>query len=235
MTSTRLPNKVVAPLCGAPAIERMVERLRRVQHADGIVLCTTTNTTDDVLVELAGRLGIGCHRGSENDVLSRVLDAAHAYGVETIVETTGDCPLIDPTIVDEVIDAYRLSPIDYCSNILERCFPIGMDTQVFPTRVLADVARRTNDPEDREHVSLYIYRHPEIFSLRHVPAPSNRHRPLQRLTLDTPEDLELIRRIYDTLYPHNPAFGLDEILALLDANPDWVAINADVRHRWVKR
>lgn len=235
MTSTRLPGKVMASLHGAPALERMVERLRRVRGADGIVLCTTVNAADDILADLAGRLEIGCHRGSEHDVLSRVLDAAHAFGVETIVETTGDCPLIDPSIVDEVIAAYRASPVDYCSNVLERCYPIGMDTQVFSTAVLADAARRTDDPEDREHVSLYIYRHPEIYSLRHVPAPAYRHRPTQRLTLDTPEDLELIRRIYDALHPRDSAFGLDDILALLDSIPEWVAINADVRHRWVSR
>ncbi|MCA3246899.1 MAG: glycosyltransferase family protein [Azospirillum sp.] len=235
MTSTRLPGKVIAPLCGAPALERMIERLRRVRGADCIVLCTTTNAADDVLVDLAQRLDVGYHRGSENDVLSRVLDAARAYGVETIVETTGDCPLIDPTIVDEVIDRYRSAPVDYCSNILERCYPIGMDTQVFSTAVLADVARRTNDPEDREHVSLYIYSHPEIYSLLHVAAPPHRHRPSLRLTLDTPEDLELLQRIYDSLYPSNPTFGLDDMLMLIDAHPDWVEISAHVQHRWIKR
>lgn len=235
MTSTRLPGKVIAPLHGAPALERMVERLRRVRGADGILLCTTTNATDDVLERLAERLAIGCHRGSEHDVLSRVLDAARRFGVETIVETTGDCPLIDPTIVDEVISAYRASPVDYCSNILERCYPIGMDTQVFSTEILADVARRTADPEDREHVSLYIYRHPEIYSLRHVPAPPSRHRPMLRLTLDTPEDLELIQRVYDALYPHDPAFGLDDMLALIASRPELAAINAGVMHRWLVR
>jgi spore coat polysaccharide biosynthesis protein SpsF len=235
MTSTRLPGKVMAPILGRPALSMMVERLRRVRGADGIILCTTTNATDDVLAALAAELGIGCHRGSENDVLSRVLGAAQAFGVRTIIETTGDCPLIDPALVDDVIDAYRASPVDYCSNILERCFPIGMDTQVFSTAVLADVARRTSDPEDREHVSLYIYRHPEIYSLRHVPAPASRHRPKQRLTLDTPEDLDLIRRIFEVLYPVRPDFGLDDMLALLDRNPDWIAINAEVQHRWVKR
>ncbi len=235
MTSTRLPGKVMLPIQGKPTLELMIERLRRVRGVDGIILCTTINESDDVLAALAERLGIACYRGSEDDVLSRVLEAAQRYSVDTIVETTGDCPLIDPDIVESVIAAYRESPVDYCSNVLERCYPIGMDTQVFSTRILADVARRTDDPEDHEHVSVYIYRNPQIYSLRHVPASPFRHRPKLRLTLDTPEDLELITRVYDSLYPGKPDFGLDDILKLLDRHPEWLAINASVEHRWLKR
>jgi len=235
MTSTRLPGKVMLPIQGKPTLELMIERLRRVRGVDGIILCTTTNATDDVLAALAARLGIACYRGSEDDVLMRVLEAARANNVETIVETTGDCPLIDPAIIESVMAAYRESPVDYCSNVLERCYPIGMDTQVFSTRVLEDVARRTDDAEDHEHVSIFIYRNPQIYSLRHVPATPFRHRPKLRLTLDTQEDLDLITRIYDGLYPEKPDFTLDDMLNLLDRNPEWLSINENIQHRWLKR
>lgn len=231
MTSTRLPGKVLKPACGKPMLELMVERLRRVPSLDGIVIATTANATDDPVEALARRLGVGIHRGSEEDVLRRVLDAALAHKVDVIVETTGDCPLIDPDIVETCIAEYKRSEVDYVANVLERTYPVGMDTQVFATDVLADVARRTDDATDHEHVSLYIYRHPEIYSLRNVSAPLALTRPDLALTLDTPEDYALIAAVFEALYPADPAFTLADILALLDARPDLARINEHVRRK----
>ena len=233
MTSSRLPGKVLLPCQGKPMLELMVERLRQVPSLDGIVIATTVNATDDPVEKLAADLGVGCWRGSEDDVLSRVLDGAQAFKADVIVETTGDCPLIDPATVENCIQRYRELGVDYLSNVLERSFPIGMDTQVFATSVLADVARRTADPVDREHVSLYIYRHPELYRLANVAAPPHQFDPELRLTLDTPQDLQVIERIFDALYPANPRFGLDDILAVLKANPPWRDINNHVAHRYV--
>ena len=185
MTSTRLPGKVLMPSVGRPMLELMIERVRRVPSLDGIVVCTTTNKTDDPIVDLCGALGVGHWRGSEEDVLQRVLDGAKAHSVDTIVELTGDCPLIDPRLTEDVIAAYTDSDVDYCANQIERCYPIGMDTQVFSTAILDDVNRRSRDPVDHEHVSLFIYRHPELYKLKHVPAPPAFHFPKMRLTLDT--------------------------------------------------
>ena len=233
MTSSRLPGKVLLPCQGQPMLALLVERLRQVPSLDGIVIATTVNATDDAIQDLAGQLGVGCWRGSEDDVLSRVLDAATHFGADIIVETTGDCPLIDPVVVEGCVTRYRQLGVDYLSNVLERGFPIGMDTQVFATRILADVAARTQDPTDHEHVSLYIYRHPELYSLANVAAQPHQFDPELRLTLDTAQDLELITKIFDALYPANPRFDLDDILALLRANPAWRAINAQVAHRYV--
>lgn len=233
MTSSRLPGKVLADCLGKPMLERMVERVRRAPSLDAIVIATTTNTTDDPVAALADRIGVDCWRGSEDDVLRRVLDAAHGHDVDVIVELTGDCPLIDPAVIEAVIARYRQGDCDYCANVLERTWPIGMDTQVFARHVLDDVARRTDDATDHEHVSLYIYRHPEFYRLANVAAPAAETRPELRLTLDTPEDLALIRAVYEALYPANPAFGLDEILAFLDARPEVAALNARVAHRRV--
>ena len=123
--------------------------------------------------------------------------------------------------------------MDYLSNVLERGFPIGMDTQVFATRILADAARRTDDPTDHEHVSLFIYRHPELYKLANVAAPPRHFDPELRLTLDTQQDFQLIDRIFGALYARNPRFRLDDILALLRENPQWRAINSAVAHRYV--
>ena len=233
MTSSRLPGKVLLPCQGQPMLALMVERLRQVPSLDGIVIATTINATDDPIQDLCDRLGVGCWRGSEDDVLSRVLDAATHFGADVIVETTGDCPLIDPGIVQACVTRYRQLGVDYLSNVLERGFPIGMDTQVFATRILADVAARTQDPVDHEHVSLYIYRHPELYTLANVAALPHQCDPELRLTLDTAQDLELITKIFDALYPTNPRFNLDDILAVLKANPHWRDINGHVAHRYV--
>lgn len=233
MTSTRLPGKVLLEAVGKPMLELMVERLRRVPSLDGIVIATTVNAPDDPIVALAERLGVGWHRGSEMDVTSRLLGAAAEHGIEVIVETTGDCPLIDPDVVEECIQAYLEGGADYVSNVLERTYPIGMDTQVFATSALADVDRRTHSPFDREHGAVFMYKNPDLYSLRNVPAPPRFVDPELRLTLDTAEDYDLIVRVFEALYPDNPAFGLADIMALLGRRPDLREINAHVPHRYV--
>lgn len=233
MTSSRLPGKVLVDALGKPMLELMVERLRAVVQIDQVVIATTVNASDDPIEALARRLGVGIWRGSEEDVLMRVLDAARAHSADVIVELTGDCPLIDPAVVARTIEAYRAAKVDYCSNILTRSWPIGMDTQVFATDVLADVARRTADPADHEHVSLFIYRHPEIYTLHGIEAPAPEHRPELRLTLDTAEDLRVIRALFQALHAGDPVFPVGQMIAWLDAHPDIARINATVEHRHV--
>jgi len=233
MTSSRLPGKVLMEAVGKPMLELMIKRLHRVPSLDGIAIATTTNAADEPIVDLAKRLSVGCHRGSEEDVLQRVLDTARSYEADIIVELTGDCPLTDPDIIEQTIQHYLKSNVDYVANTLTRTYPIGMDTPVFATDILADVAQRTNDPIDHEHVSLFIYRHPELYSLANFSAPSELTFPEMRLTLDTAEDLELIRSIFANLYPKNPQFSLYDILVFLDQNPKIAHMNKGVKHRYV--
>ncbi len=230
MTSTRLPGKVLLEAAGRPLLEHMVERLRRARSLDEIVVATTAEPSSDPIAALADRLGIGCFRGSEDDVLGRVLGAAQAYDAELIVETTGDCPLVDPDVLDLVVERFRDGGVDYCSNTLERTYPRGMDVEVFPTAVLEQVAALTDDPADREHVSIYIYEHPERYRLRSVVSERPEATEL-RLTVDTPDDYALIRAIFETLYPDDPAFGLDAIVALLAERPDLAALNRHVEQK----
>ena len=231
MTSSRFPGKVLMEACGKPMLQHMIERLQRVPSLDGIVVATTGNDADIPIVNLAQSMGVGFFQGSEYDVLLRVLHSARAYDIDVIVEMTGDCPLIDPVLVEDCIRGYQVAGVDYVSNVLERTYPRGMDTQVFATEVLADVADRTDDPEDHEHVSIFIYSHPEIYSLKNMPGPPELTNPGLGLTLDTPEDLELIRRIFEILYPDNPNFTLADILAALKDNPALTELNAHVRRK----
>ena len=177
MNSSRLPGKVLKEVVGKPMLELMIERLHCVPSLDGIVIATTESVADDPVVALVNKLAISYYRGSEENVLQRVLDAARFHAIDVIVELTGDCPLIDPEIVEETIQLYLQSGKDYISNTLTRSYPLGMDTQIFSTNILSDVARRTNAPYDCEHVSLYIYRHPEIYSLGNLTAPDIFSRP----------------------------------------------------------
>ena len=231
MTSSRLPGKVLKEVVGKPLLQLMIERLRRAPSIDEVVIATTVNATDDALVDLAGRLGFGVFRGSEDDVLVRVLDAARAFDAEIIVETTGDCPLIDPALVELCIQGYLEAGVDYVSNVLKRTYPRGMDAQVFATNVLADVAARTIGLDDHEHVSLYIYSHPEMYSLKNMPGPPELTDPGLGLTLDTAEDLAMISKIFEALYAENPHFGLADVMTYLDGNPDVRKLNDHVQRK----
>lgn len=234
MRSERLPGKVLLPILGRPNLELMIERLRRVPSIDEIVVATSDDESCNPIVEVAGRVEVVVYRGSETDVLDRVLSAARQARADIIVETTGDCPLIDPETIERVIAAFLTNDVDYCSNILERTYPRGMDTQVFPLSVLEEVARSTTDAVDREHVSLYICEHPERFRLMNVVSHLGSEVAQLRLTVDTPEDFDLIRRIYEELYPRNPTFGLSDILDLLERRPELREINRDIEQKKVR-
>ncbi len=234
MTSTRLPGKVMLPICGKPELELLVLRLKQSRLLDGVVIATTQNASDDVLVDLANRLGVACFRGSEHDVLDRVLKAAQSTGTDVIVEVTGDCPLVDPELLDELLQIYRRGGCDYVSNNQQHTYPLGLDLQVFSTATLADVARRTDDPVDHEHVSLYIYEHPELYRLCNKVSGLPKWCADLRLTLDTQEDYLLIKNIFEALFPDDPEFRTADILTVLERNPDWQSLNRHIQQKQVR-
>lgn len=228
MASTRLPGKVMKQILGKPVLELLVERLKKVELIDEIVIATTTNQSDDIIERFCGKIGIKCFRGSEEDVLKRVLDAAKSVNAELIVEITGDCPLIDPDIARECIKLFLKGNYDYVSNgCLEKTFPDGLAVQVFPVKVLEEVNALTKDPVDHEHVSLYIYRHPERYRLKNYKAEGELYWPELAITLDTPQDYELIKRIYEELYPGNNNFTAYDVVRFLRKNPELISINRD--------
>ena len=157
MTSTRLPGKVLLPLAGKPMLSRLVERLRGVRHADGLVIATTLNATDDPISALCEGLGAACHRGSEHDVLSRYADASRLHGGDVVVRITSDCPLIDPMLIDRVIDTYWEGGCDYVSNMLPPTWPYGMAVEVFSAAALYEANAAATQDSEREHVTPFIY------------------------------------------------------------------------------
>lgn len=229
MTSTRLPGKVLLPLAGVPMLTRLVERLRRVQRADGIVVATTTNASDDAIAALCAQLGVPCHRGSEHDVLSRYADASRLHGADVVVRITSDCPLIDPALIDQVIAAYEEGGSDYVSNMLPPTWPYGMAVEVFSAAALAQAHAEATQAAEREHVTPFLYWHPERYRLRNVASPVDLSH--HRWTVDTPEDYALVSRLFDHLMLTRPDFTQADVLALLDANPDWIAINQHIQQK----
>lgn len=231
MTSTRLPGKVLKTVLGRPLLEYQIERLRRTQLSDGLVVATTNNEADLPIVELCRRLSIPVHRGSESDVLARYYGAAKQERAEVIVRITSDCPLIDPAVIDQAIKGYlRHTPTpDYLSNVVERTYPRGMDTEVFSLQALERAHLEAVDPTEREHVTPFIYRRPNRFRLASV--HFDRNESHHRWTVDTPEDFELIERILTSLYPYKPDFNLRDCLELIEEHPDWSSLNAHVEQK----
>ena len=229
MTSTRLPGKVLLPLAGEPMLTRLIERLRRVRRPDGIVVATTTNATDDPIAALCTQLGVHCHRGSEHDVLSRYADAARLHGADVVVRITSDCPLIDPALIDQTIAAYDEGGSDYVSNMLPPTWPYGMAVEVFSAAALAQAHAEATQAAEREHVTPFLYWHPERYRLRNVASPVDLSH--HRWTVDTPEDYALVSRLFDHLMPIRPNFTQADVLALLEQHPDWIAINQHIQQK----
>lgn len=231
MTSTRLPGKILKEVLGKPLLEYQIERLRRVKLADELVIATTTNETDQPIIDLCHRLGIAYYRGAEDDVLSRYYEAAQKFGAEVVVRVTSDCPLIDPAVIDKVIKFllnYR-GQYDYVSNILERTYPRGMDTEVFFIKALETAYYSAANPADREHVTLYIYSHAQEFRIANVPYIRNEQR--YRWTVDTPEDFQLVRLMIESLYSQNQAFTLEDCLQLMQEQPGLHKVNKHIEQK----
>lgn len=228
MSSSRLPGKVLLPVLGRPMLQYLVERLRAVPSLDEIVLAITTNAADDVLATFGRTQGISVYRGSEDDVMNRVIGAAESVCGEIVVEITGDCPIIDPDIIEQTIRMFLHHDVDYVSNAHVRSYPDGMDTQVFRLETLKRSAAMTDAPLDHEHVTLHIRNHPEIFSKMHLIAPPSLWWPELGLTLDEEADYQMLSKIIETLAPGNPLFGCHDVLVLLRQHPEWVQINQAV-------
>ncbi|MDB6081698.1 MAG: spsF [Chlamydiia bacterium] len=232
MGSTRLPGKVLVKAAGKTLLEHLCERLQRVKEADSFSILTTTNAKDDVLEEFCKKNDLSCYRGPEDDVLTRFYQVAEKRRPDAIVRITADCPLIDPQIIDQVILEYKNGSYDYVSNSLERTYPRGMDVEIFSYKTLQDTSTMAQSDEEREHVTLYMYRHPELFSLYNVSQKENSSQ--YRLTVDTTEDFQLIKLLLERLYPEKPNFSLQNIVDTLKRHPEWAKINAHIQQKPLK-
>lgn len=228
MGSSRLPGKVLADLAGEPMLARVVARVAAAARVHGVVVATTEDPADDAVVRAAARLGAASYRGPEADVLARYLGAARAAAADAVVRVTADCPLLDPEVVDRVVAA--LGPeVDYASNTHQRTFPQGLDVEALHRDTLERVARLAASPAAREHVTAFLREAPELFRTRQVQAP--RDDSDLRWTVDTEEDLQLVRALYGLLGPGSRARPYHELVAAVRARPALRAINAHVVQR----
>lgn len=228
MGSTRLPGKVLKQVKGRSLLSYLLERVKKAKKIDKIVVATTTNPIDEAICEEAKKEGVECFQGSEQNVLERYYSCAKKYKPKTVIRITGDCPLIDPEVIDEAIEVYSKheGEIDYLSNCAFRTYPRGMDTEVFSFKVLEEAYQEHKGLFEEEHVTPYIYRHPEKFHLGQVLNKKDCHH--LRLTVDTPEDFELIRILIEKLYPQ---MSLNDIVDYLEKNPELLKINAHVQQK----
>jgi spore coat polysaccharide biosynthesis protein SpsF len=202
MTSSRLPGKVLADICGKPSLQHMLERVSRAKKVNNIIVATTVNATDDPIVELCNQLGYKVFRGDEIDVLGRFLQAAELENSEVVVRLTADCPMVDPTIIDEVIGVYNLGDFDYVSNCNERTYPDGLDVEIFSISALREADENVISSFGREHVTPYIrgvYFEYERgnFKIKQVKFLTDLSHI--RWTVDTYKDLEVVRELISNL------------------------------------
>jgi spore coat polysaccharide biosynthesis protein SpsF (cytidylyltransferase family) len=225
MGSTRLPGKVLLDLAGKPVLQRVLERVAR-SRVDQAVLLTTALPEDTPLAETAEGWGFKVFRGSEQDVLDRFYQAAQRWQPDRIVRITADCPVMDPEVINTVLDAQQQAGADYCSNCLEETYPDGEDVEVFTRQALEQAWRKAELPSEREHVTPYIRNHPELFRQHSVRAEQNWGG--KRWTLDNPEDYVFLKALYAALIGDSEFFGIAETLSYLAHHPELEAINGQI-------
>ena len=225
MTSSRLPGKVLLEADGKPMLEHLINRLKSIKLLTGIVLATTTNQDDDVLERFSKKHEIELYRGSEDDVMMRVIEAAESVKADIVVEITGDCPVIDPQIVEQTIRTFKVNNADYVSNNNIKSYPDGMDTQVFWLDTLKKSASMTDNKLDHEHVTLHIRNNPNLFSQLNLVAPPEIDWPELGLTLDEKDDYILLKKIIEFFGSQNELFSCLDIVQFLKKNPELVSIN----------
>jgi spore coat polysaccharide biosynthesis protein SpsF len=232
MASSRLPGKVLLDIAGEPMLVRVVERVRRAQSLHQVMVATTTDPSDDAVEDLCQQRGYACYRGSMHDVLDRYYQAAQQLNAQVIVRITADCPVIDPDLIDQAVAALHQTGADFVATRLpppwRRTYPIGLDIEVCTFAALAGAWEQADQPLHREHVMPYLYEQEGRFHI-HLLNHDPDHGHL-RWTVDTPEDLELIRHIY-AHFDGRDDFSWLEVLQLVQSQPRLTAINASVRHK----
>jgi spore coat polysaccharide biosynthesis protein SpsF len=219
------------PLQDKPLFVRQAERVQAARLSGQVVIATTTREEDDVIAAICDREGLDCYRGHPQDLLDRHYQAALEFGGDPVIKIPSDCPLIDPAIIDNVI-GYWLEysgQYDFVSNLHPATWPDGNDVEIMSLQALEKAWREADRPMEREHTTPYIWEHPELFRIGNVTMKGGKDYSMtHRFTIDYEADYQLIRAVFDELYPRDPFFGVDAILALLDNQPELYAINADL-------
>ncbi len=229
MASTRLPGKTLRPLLGESLLFRVAERICRARCIDGLIVATTRNPADDCIEEECRQKSLACYRGSEEDVLGRVVAAGLSARADVVVQLGADCPFYDPALIDELVGIYLAGGYDYVANDMELTYPEGVDAHVVGFRALEEVAKKAVRPRDREDVPRYIWDHPQEYRIFNLRAPTPLYAPHVRLTLDYPEDWALTEKVYEALYPRRPDFSTTDVLDYLGKHPEVAVLNAHCR------
>jgi spore coat polysaccharide biosynthesis protein SpsF len=228
--STRLPGKVLMPLAGRPLLYRMLERVLAANTPSRVIVATTTDESDDVVERIAKATGVDCFRGHPTDLLDRHYHAATAFDADAVVKIPSDCPLIDPAIIDRVIDEYatHAGGVDFVSNLHPPTYPDGNDVEVMSRRVLETAQIEATEPHHREHTTPFIWEQPDRFRCRNVAWESGLDfSSTYRWTIDYIEDYQFLCAVYEALWTEaRPIFTMSDVLSLLDAEPEVARLNA---------
>lgn len=226
MKSTRLPGKILRDIAGEPMLARVVERSQRAATVDEVVVATSELADDDIVERLCSDRGWAHFRGSETDVLDRYYRAAIAFHADLVVRVTSDCPLIDPRVIDEHVNLLlrRWTEVDFVTNMVKQTYPLGLAVEVMPLDVLARMKRMSQTDMLKEHVTTLAYVEPGWFQIGLIMHSVDLSH--LRWTVDTAEDLELVRKIF--LHFGHSRFSWEEVLPVLEQHPDWTKINQDI-------
>jgi len=228
MGSTRFPGKVLEMIGDMTMLGRVVQRVQRAKSLSQVLVATTILQADDTIVAECDRLGVSVFRGEEQDVLDRYYRAAQNERADVIVRITSDCPLIDPVVIDQVIGAFQTKICDYASNTLEQTYPRGLDTEVMSMEALSRAWSEASAPHQRVHVTPYLYQNPGLFRLASVKADADYSQ--HRWTVDMPDDLEFVRRIYEC-FDGGSEFSWREVLTIVQSHPELAEMNRHVRQK----
>lgn len=224
MGSSRLPGKVMADIQGQPMLQRVVERALRANRVDTVMVATSDHPADRALADYCRQQGVPCFQGSEDDVLDRFYHAARSMDAHVIVRLTADCPLLDPEVIDRVVADFQNGGADYVSNTLTCTYPDGLDTEVFHRDILEQAWRYASLKSEREHVTPYVYNHPQRFRLRNVTHEADFSE--LRWTVDEPQDLAFVRAVYAAF--GDAHFGMGAVLQLLQEHPELGQVNSGI-------
>ena len=240
--SKRLPGKVLMKILDRPVIELIIERLKKIEKVNDIIIATTIKKNDDIL-ELAKKNGVKCFRGSEDDVLGRVTKAINFFKTDIVVQITGDNPLVDKNLTEELILFFLKNQDKYdfiCTDAgiynskFKKEYPMGLNIKVFKSSILIDAEKKTKNSLDREHVVNYILKNSDQFKILSYKAPPKLCRQDIRLTLDYMEDFKVIKLVYENLYPKNNNFDIYEIVNFLDKNSEIKNLNSNCNQKVYK-
>ncbi len=222
--STRLPGKVLLPICGTEVLAHVISRCQRIQGSDEVVVATSASPQDVPVLELASSRGAETLAGSESDVLARFFEAAIEFGADAVVRVTADCPMLDPEVSSRVVSAFTEGEYDYVSNIKPPTFPDGLDTEVFSVKALERAYREATLTSHREHVTPYFWREPGRFRVANVENDVDLSH--LRWTLDGEADLEMMRRLCDVMDAQFKDASMQDFIKALEAHPSIAALNS---------